>query len=47
MLMIKEVSGIDTGNWIVKYVSFMFIAPGNLFSTTLMHLYQIDLSLNK
>ena len=47
MLMIKELSGIQIGNWIVKYVYFMFIALVNLISTSWMHLYQIDLSSNK
>ena len=45
--MIKELSGIQIGNWIVKYVYFMFIALVNLISTSWMHLYQIDLSSNK
>ena len=46
-LMIKELSGIQIGNWIVKYVCIMFIALVNLISTSWMHLYQIDLSSNK
>ena len=47
MLQIKELSGIQIGKWIVKYVLFYFIALANLISTSWMHLYQIDLSLNK
>ena len=47
MLRIKELSIIQIGNWIVKYVYFMFIALANLITTSLMHLYQIDLSSNK
>ena len=46
-LMIKELSGIQIGSWIVKYVCIMFIALVNLISTSWMHLYQIDLSSNK
>ena len=40
MLMIKELSFIQIGNWIVKYVYFMFIAPANLPTS-------LDLSSNK
>ena len=47
MLIIKELSGIQTCNWIVKYVYFMFIALVNLISTSWMDLYQIDLPPNK
>ena len=47
MLMIKELSGIQIGNWIVKYVYFMFLVLANVIFTSWMHLYQIDLSPNK
>ena len=50
MLVIKELPFIHIGNWIVKYVCFMFIALANLITTSSMHLpclYQIDLSLKK
>ena len=47
MLMIKELSVIHISNWIVKYVYFMFIALGKLITTSLMHLYQTELSLGK
>ena len=47
MVLIKELSGIQIGSWILKYVYFMFIALANLVSTSWMHLYQIDLSSNK
>ena len=47
MLMIKELSGIQIGNWIVKYFHFMFIALANLITTSWMHLYQIELSSHK
>ena len=40
MLMIKELSDIQIGNWIVKYFYFMFIALANLITTSWMHLYQ-------
>ena len=40
MLMIKELSFIQIGKWIVKYVYFMFIAPANLPTS-------LDLSSNK
>ena len=42
--MIKELSGIQIGNWIVKYVYFIFIALEILISTSWMPLYQVDLS---
>ena len=43
----KELSGMHIGNWIVKFIYFMFIALANLITTSLMHLYQIDLTSNK
>ena len=39
MLFIKELSGIQISNWIVKYVYFMFIALANLITTSWMQLY--------
>ena len=45
--MFKELSGIETGNGIVKYDYYMFIALANLVTTSWMHLYQIDLSSSK
>ena len=42
--MTKELSGIQIGNWIVKYAYFIFM---NFISTSWMHLYQIDLSSNR
>ena len=42
MLMIKKLSGIEIGNWIVKYFCFTFIALANLISISWMHQYQID-----
>ena len=47
MLMIKELSVIQIGDWIAKYVYFMFIALANLISTSWVHLYQIDWSSNE
>ena len=43
MLMIKELSGIQIGNWIAKYVNSL----AKLISASWMHLYEIDLSSNK
>ena len=47
MLMIKEPSGILIGNWVVRYVCFIFIELVSLIFTSWMHLYQIDVSSNK
>ena len=44
-LIIKELSGIQIGNWQMVY--FIFIALTNLINTSWMYLYQIDLSSNK
>ena len=44
--MITEISGIQVGNWIVKYVYFV-IELVNLVSISWIHLYQIDLASKK